>query len=512
LRVTAFDAFYREHEPAVRRYAERLVGPAEAPDLVQEVMFRASRQLAGEGFTGSAWPWLSTVTKRLAIDHHRVADRIAYADDQTLDELAAPLDDAPATAAIHADVRRRLGQAMARLSAPERALLTHHEVHGVPVVSMARGLGVNANAVRQRLFRARRSLSHHYRVLGGQELALPALAETRRRVLDPLRPYADGVVQRLGELRQAPRAAAAVAVAALVTTGGPPVATPNPVPPHPGSRPAVAVPALAVAGAVRVAEGAARAARDVATAVAAPLRAADLPAVVEAESGALSTDDCGDVWPMAVEADPLASGRLSVYHGGSGCAQGFATERPRRVTAIRFRTGGRDGDICGHFEVSGALSGTSDPLCVAGGTYALAPVATTAGSGAYTVEWVVEPGEKTWVDVFVDYHVLDTATRAQCANGRDDDGDGRADGADPSCVSGLDDQELAAGACDDGLDNDGDGRADYGADPGCGTYGDPYEQCLLGAARTDVVTSTASGCWTAHPEEAGVLLVSPDST
>lgn len=50
----------------------------------------------------------------------------------------------------------------------------------------------------------------------------------------------------------------------------------------------------------------------------------------------------------------------------------------------------------------------------------------------------------------------------QCADGVDNDGDGRSDGSDAGCTSAADPSELDAGvACDDGIDNDGDGRLDY---------------------------------------------------
>lgn len=66
---------------------------------------------------------------------------------------------------------------------------------------------------------------------------------------------------------------------------------------------------------------------------------------------------------------------------------------------------------------------------------------------------------------------------AECADTRDNDGDGRADARDPGCLSGpggafnpSDDDESDGGAgapeCSDGDDNDGDGVADRD-DPGC---------------------------------------------
>jgi hypothetical protein len=55
-----------------------------------------------------------------------------------------------------------------------------------------------------------------------------------------------------------------------------------------------------------------------------------------------------------------------------------------------------------------------------------------------------------------------------CADGVDDDWDGRTDLADTGCADATDASERSAiWACDDGADNDGDGLADAGFDPGC---------------------------------------------
>ncbi|MCB9528063.1 MAG: hypothetical protein H6701_06645 [Myxococcales bacterium] len=71
----------------------------------------------------------------------------------------------------------------------------------------------------------------------------------------------------------------------------------------------------------------------------------------------------------------------------------------------------------------------------------------------------------------------DVAPAAACANGRDDDGDGRVDLDDRGCRDADDDDEgdeIALPACDDGEDNDGDGRVDL-ADSDCTSAADPRE-------------------------------------
>ncbi len=77
---------------------------------------------------------------------------------------------------------------------------------------------------------------------------------------------------------------------------------------------------------------------------------------------------------------------------------------------------------------------------------------------------------------------------AACADGTDNDGDGKTDHpADPGCDSATDTDETdapappppppppPAAACADGTDNDGDGKTDHPADPGCGSATDTDE-------------------------------------
>jgi hypothetical protein len=86
-----------------------------------------------------------------------------------------------------------------------------------------------------------------------------------------------------------------------------------------------------------------------------------------------------------------------------------------------------------------------------------------------------------------------------CADGRDDDADGRTDyPADPGCAAPSDDSEIDAcpagpgcPVCADGLDNDGDGAIDYPADTGCtAASGGSEERC---GAETDPLIPITSG-------------------
>ena len=71
---------------------------------------------------------------------------------------------------------------------------------------------------------------------------------------------------------------------------------------------------------------------------------------------------------------------------------------------------------------------------------------------------------------------LDFTAGDGCADGIDNDGDGRVDLGDPGCSSAADLSERgAATACDDGADQDYDGKIDFPNDPGCSGPDDPDE-------------------------------------
>lgn len=101
----------------------------------------------------------------------------------------------------------------------------------------------------------------------------------------------------------------------------------------------------------------------------------------------------------------------------------------------------------------------------------------------------------------------DGSVPGACADGLDNDGDGRADfPEDPGCESSEDPLELDPAtprACSDGLDNDDDGRRDYDLrgdgqldaedDPGCQSASDDDESNVVLPACSDGVDNDADG-------------------
>lgn len=104
---------------------------------------------------------------------------------------------------------------------------------------------------------------------------------------------------------------------------------------------------------------------------------------------------------------------------------------------------------------------------------------------------IVQPGRAAADDVNFNFHITGGPV---CADGLDNDGDGRTDfPQDPDCVSAGDTSEsplpetVGAGKaqCADGLDNDGDGQVDFPADPDCLSADDNIERPSLQMVGSD---------------------------
>lgn len=98
---------------------------------------------------------------------------------------------------------------------------------------------------------------------------------------------------------------------------------------------------------------------------------------------------------------------------------------------------------------------------------------------------------------------------AICADGTDNDGDGKTDyPSDPGCSIATDSDETdevtapSAAACSDGADNDGDGKTDYPNDPGCSSASDNEEtdpsQNLPPLANNDSAATPKNGSVTVN--------------
>jgi RNA polymerase sigma-70 factor (ECF subfamily) len=160
-----FSTICDTHRPRLVRWLTAIFGPRDAEDIAQEALTRLYVRPDLLDDPADAWPWLAVVARNVGRDLMRHRSYTTTVDSGTLDLL-------PAGARVHEQVvarddADRLVLALRSISPRDRWLIQLRDVDGVPVADIADTLGINDNAVRQQLFRARRRLAGAYTALGG---------------------------------------------------------------------------------------------------------------------------------------------------------------------------------------------------------------------------------------------------------------------------------------------------------------------------------------------------------
>ncbi len=161
--AAAFEQIVRRYANMVFGLAARLVGPAEAEDVVQETFLRAWRGL--ENFRGesSLKTWLyaialnrararhGTLARLKGLIHRPVQERDPFA---IMDDAPDP-DATPEQNALLREQRRRLRAAVAGLPEEFRAAVILRDLEGLSYEDVAAVLKVPVGTVRSRLARGR---------------------------------------------------------------------------------------------------------------------------------------------------------------------------------------------------------------------------------------------------------------------------------------------------------------------------------------------------------------------
>ncbi|MFJ7206587.1 RNA polymerase sigma factor [Streptomyces sp. NPDC098789] len=155
----AFEVLVHRYGPRMLRLATRLLGSvSEAEDAVQEGFVSAWRGLPefrGEAGFGT---WIHRIVTNRCLNALRA--RRPVTDLDAVPEPAAPEHRAsPARAAESRATAEALNVAMAGLSSEQRVCWVLREVEGVPYETIADTVGISQEAVRARVFRARRCLT-----------------------------------------------------------------------------------------------------------------------------------------------------------------------------------------------------------------------------------------------------------------------------------------------------------------------------------------------------------------
>ena len=142
-----FDQLWRDHAPAVLRYARRHVLPDEVEDVVAETFVVAWRRL--DEVPPYGLPWLLGVARHISANVRRGRRR----QEALSDRIAADLDDGPAWPEAGSD--DAVTAALHRLSDADRELLTLIAWDGLSHAEAAEALGCSRGALKVRLHRAR---------------------------------------------------------------------------------------------------------------------------------------------------------------------------------------------------------------------------------------------------------------------------------------------------------------------------------------------------------------------
>jgi RNA polymerase sigma-70 factor (ECF subfamily) len=141
------------------RLATRLLGSStEAEDAVQEAFVTAWRTLPGFRGDASFGTWMYRVVTNRSLNLLRArrpaTDLDSVPEPATPDPQSSPSRVAESHAATHA-----LVEAMEGLSPEQRACWVLRDLHGLPYASIAATVGISRQAVRGRVYRARRYLT-----------------------------------------------------------------------------------------------------------------------------------------------------------------------------------------------------------------------------------------------------------------------------------------------------------------------------------------------------------------
>ena len=165
----AFDALVTKHRGRVYAMVQNLVkNEADAWDLSQEVFLKVWRALPKFESRSKFTTWLYRITHNVVYDwmRRRKTEAAGELDDNLLDReriaagaLAAPaVADRPDEALDRSETRRRIEEALSKISPDHREVILLREVQGLEYKEIAEVLDCSIGTVMSRLFYARKKL------------------------------------------------------------------------------------------------------------------------------------------------------------------------------------------------------------------------------------------------------------------------------------------------------------------------------------------------------------------
>ena len=173
----AFRTLVERYQRRVYQLALGMVkDPDEAMDITQETFVRVHRYLPSFKGDSAFFTWTYRIATNLCLDAARRRGRSERVEiDESDAEIEARMDPpsaafaGPQRAALNAELKAKIDDALASLSENHRAILLLREVEGLSYEELARALGIRKGTVMSRLFHARLKMQRKLREYLGDE-------------------------------------------------------------------------------------------------------------------------------------------------------------------------------------------------------------------------------------------------------------------------------------------------------------------------------------------------------
>jgi RNA polymerase sigma-70 factor (ECF subfamily) len=154
--ASAFDVLVQRYLPQAHALARRLMhDPDDADDLVQDAFLRALERIATFDVSRAFGPWFSRLLINTGIDQRR---KQSVRKTESYDPEIFAGSSSPHRDAERAELRQSLGDALRRLPARQRLIVSLFEIDGYSTEEVARMLDVSQVTIRWHLHQARRTL------------------------------------------------------------------------------------------------------------------------------------------------------------------------------------------------------------------------------------------------------------------------------------------------------------------------------------------------------------------
>lgn len=168
--TSAFDELVEKYSPKLYGLVYHMTSNHEdADDVLQEVFAKAYRSLKRFKGKSSFYTWIYSIARNMTLNFLKKRNRrhamslddvdLAIEKDKDFLEIASRSD--PRREAGISELQRSLNAALQKLSDNHRAVVTMHDIQGMPHAEIAKILRVSEGTVRSRLFYAHRQLQSH---------------------------------------------------------------------------------------------------------------------------------------------------------------------------------------------------------------------------------------------------------------------------------------------------------------------------------------------------------------